>query len=390
MSSVLSRGTMASQAEGKSSRMLPLDSLRGFIIVLMALDHANSFIAHGKLEMEQWADQFPTYGGDALIFLTRFVTHLAAPGFFFLMGASMVLFSTSRRERGWSNWRITYHFVIRGVLLILLQLLVENPAWQIGQPPSPTALFGVLYGLGVAMIVGALLVRLPAKWLAGLGALLIVATELLLPDAGSGMIEYAPALRLWLLPGYAPVPGLTPDIFVAYSAMTWLGVAALGMAYGRWLKADREQAYRGAFWLGVAALLLFIPIRLLDGFGNIRPVQEDGWIGFLNVVKYPPSITFLLLTLGGDLLLLSLFAQAAERTTVGLQQLAVFGRVPLFFYLIHLYLYGYIGQWIDPDGIGIPRMFPYWLLGLVILFPVCWLYGRFKHNRSPHSLWRFL
>jgi uncharacterized membrane protein len=361
--------------------MLPLDALRGFIIVLMALDHANSFIAHGKLEMEQWADQFPYYGGDVLTFLTRFVTHLAAPGFFFLMGASMVLFAASRCKRGWSNWRITYHFVLRGVLLILLQLLVENRAWKIGQPYS-TVLFGVLYGLGVAMVVGALLVHLPTKWLAGLGALLIVVTELLLPHGE--FIEYAPLLRLWLIPGY------TPDIFVAYSAMTWLGVAVLGMAYGRWLEADREQAYRGAFWLGAAALLLFIPVRLLGGFGNIRSVQEDGWIGFLNVVKYPPSIVFLLLTLGGDLLLLSLFAQAAERTKVGLQQLAVFGRVPLFFYLIHLYLYGYMGQWIDPRGIGIPRMFPYWLLGLAILFPVCWLYGKFKHSRSPYSLWRFL
>ncbi len=384
MSNIPSRETTVSHAENKSPRMLPLDALRGLVIVLMALDHANSFIAHGKLELEQWADQFPYYGGDALTFLTRFVTHLAAPGFFFLMGVGMVLFAKSRREQGWSNWRIAYHFVLRGVLLILLQLFVENPAWKIGQPPYPTVLFGVLYGLGVATIVGALFVHLPAKWLAGLGALLIVATELLLPDAGSGFIEYAPIRRLWLLPGY------TPDIFVAYSAMTWLGVAGLGMAYGRWLKEDRKQAYRWAFWLGAAALLLFIPVRLFGGFGNIRPVQRYGWIGYLNVVKYPPSITFLLLTLGGDLLLLSLFVRAAEKTKVGLQQLAVFGRVPLFFYLIHLYLYGYMGQWIDPRGTGIPRMYPYWLLGLVILFPVCWLYGKFKHSRSPHSLWRFL
>jgi uncharacterized membrane protein len=248
----------------------------------------------------------------------------------------------------------------------------------------PTVLFGVLYCLGATMIVGTLLVQLPTKWLVGLSTLFIVSTELLLPDARSGSVEYAPVLRLWLLPGY------TPEIFVVYSVMPWLGVAGLGMAYGRWLKEDREQAYRWALWLGAAALLLFIPVRLLGGFGNIRPVQGDGWIGFLNMVKYPPGITFLLLTLGGDLLLLSLFARAAERAKVGLRLLAVFGRTPLFFYVTHLYLYGYMGQWIDSEGIGISRMFPYWLLGLAILFPVCWLYGEFKHNRSPHSLWRFL
>jgi uncharacterized membrane protein len=93
----------------KSPRLLPLDALRGLIIVVMALDHANSFIAQGKLEFELWANQFPDYYGDALTFLTRFATHLAAPGFFFLLGVGIVLFVMSRRQQGWSNWRITHH-----------------------------------------------------------------------------------------------------------------------------------------------------------------------------------------------------------------------------------------------------------------------------------------
>ncbi len=142
--------------------------------------------------------------------------------------------------------------------------------------------------------------------------------------------------------------------------------------------------------MGAAALLLFIPVRLLGGFGNIRPWQGDGWIAFLNVVKYPPSIVFLLITLGADLLLLGLFTRVVAVAEVGLWPLVVFGRTPLFFYVTHLYLYGYMGQIIAPEGIGIRQMYPYWLLGLVILFPLCWFYGRFKHNRSPNSLWRFL
>ena len=90
------------------------------------------------------------------------------------------------------------------------------------------------------------------------------------------------------------------------------------------------------------------------------------------------------------MLLLGLFARAEAIAKVVLQPLAVFGRTPLFFYLTHLYLYAYMGQWIDPKGIGIRRMYPYWLLGLAILFTLCWLYGRFKNSRAPDSVWRFL
>ena len=113
-------------------------------------------------------------------------------------------------------------------------------------------------------------------------------------------------------------------------------------------------------------------------------------MAFFNVVKYPPSITFLLLTMGGNLLLLASFAWVAGIAERGLRLLAVYGRTPLFFYVTHLYLYGYLGQRLDPNGIGIPRMLSYWLLGLAILWPLCWLYGKFKHSRPPDSLWRYL
>jgi len=371
-------------SETKAPRLLPLDALRGLVMIVMALDHANAFIAQAKFGPELWAGQFPDYQGDALAFLTRLVTHLAAPGFFFLLGVGMVLFALSRRRQGWSNWRIIHHFVVRGVLLILLQFCVENPAWRIGQPPDSTTYYGVLYGLGGAMLIGTLLLYLPTRWLVGLSALLIMATELLLPDASTGFVEYAPMSRLWLLPGY------TPGMFVLYPVLPWLGVTGLGMAYGRWLNQDRQQAYRGALWLGAAALLLFIPIRGLGGCGNIRPVQGADWIAVLNVVKYPPSVVFLLLTLGVDLLLLGSLARMVTVAEAGLWPLVVFGQVPLFFYVTHLYLYGYMGQWMAAGGIGIPRMVPYWLLGLAMLFPLCWLFGRFKHSRSPDSLWRFL
>ena len=159
------------------------------------------------------------------------------------------------------------------------------------------------------------------------------------------------------------------------------------MAYGRLLQQGPNQAYRRAFWLGLAALLCFLPLRYWGGFGNIRPVSGQNWIAILNVVKYPPSITFLLLTLGTNLLLLALFSRLPD---IILWPLAIFGQVPLFFYISHLFLYGFWGRWIESAGVGIPRMIPYWLIGLLILWPLCWLYGRFKHSRTPNSVWRFL
>jgi uncharacterized membrane protein len=95
-------------------RLSPLDSLRGFIMVVMALDHANSFISHGKRELELWYFLFPNYNDDVLAFLTRFVTHLVAPGFFFLMGVDMALFTLSCRARDWTNRQIITHFLLRG------------------------------------------------------------------------------------------------------------------------------------------------------------------------------------------------------------------------------------------------------------------------------------
>ncbi len=371
-------------ATASSNRLSQLDALRGVIIIVMALDHANSFIANGKLELELWADLFPTYQGHPpLTFITRLVTHLAAPGFFFLMGGGMALFALSRRRQGWSEGKIARHFLLRGGLLILCQFLLENPAW--GLKDSVGTYFGVLYGLGGAMIIGILFLRLPQGWLLVLSGALIVITQALLPEARTGFIAYPLPLRMWFL------PGLTDSGLVLYPVMPWLGVVGLGMGYGRYLHKCslvndecRINGYRLALGAGISALILFVGLRWLGGYGNIRPPAGEGWLAFLNVVKYPPSIVFLLLTLGTDWLLLALLARLPERW---LRPFTTFGRVPFFFYITHLYLYGLMGRVIHTD---IPHMYPVWLLGLAILWPLCWGYGRFKNGRSPHSLWRFL
>jgi uncharacterized membrane protein len=358
-------------------RFLALDALRGAIMIVMALDHANAFIAHAHPPPEMWAGFFPRYS-DALAFLTRFFTHLAAPGFFFLMGAGLTLFAESRKKLGWTDGVIMRHLIVRGVLLIFLQFTLENFAWSLGSSsPGLSGYFGVLYGLGTAMILGTLFLRLNTYIVIAFSVAAIVGAHLvLLATPPTNISEVALALL---------IPGSTGNITVYYPTIPWLGVAGFGIAFGRWVVSDHERALGRAFWIGITLVAAFMVVRAWGGFGNIRAPQGSDWIAFLNVVKYPPSIVFLMLTLGANLVLVALFAHA-ERMS---RWLAVFGSSALFFYITHLYLYAFIGILLGGHGTGIVAMYPYWILGLVILFPLCWWYGRFKRSQASDSLLRF-
>lgn len=364
-------------------RLFPLDALRGLIIILMALDHANHFIAQQHPPGEYWGGPFPAYY-DALTFFTRLVTHLAAPGFFLLMGMSMVLFAAARRKSGWGKAKISLHLSMRGLILIALQILVVNRAWELSSGGwALNAYVGVLFALGAAMMLGSLVVWLKPGVLLVLTVGLVLVTALLVPNPGQWGQSYPVLARLIL------VPGGTTELWVNYPVLPWLGLVTFGLAFGNWLLVDRRQAYDLALKLAVAFLIAFFVLRLLDGFGNIRPRPGDTWIDFLNVVKYPPSITFLLLTTGTNLLLLGLLARAGEGLQKVFQPLLVFGRVPLFFYLAHLFLYAGLGLLLTPQGSNWPTMLLCWLLGLLILYPLCLWYGRFKRQRPTGSIWRF-
>lgn len=356
-------------------------------MIVMALDHANLFIAHGHPTPEFWSGSFPTYS-DSFAFFTRAVTHLAAPGFFFLMGAGMTLFAASRRQVGWSNIQIARNLIVRGVILIGMQVVLEDPAWIWGSG-GPFTLWnvpvylGVLYGLGGAMMLGTLLLWLNLRLVLAVSVALIVGTELVL---GNNARELSGVMlaRLFVM------PGTTSQFTVYYPILPWLGVTALGVAFGRMLQQNAETAYRRALIIGAAFLALFVPLRLLGGFGNLRAAGGHDWISFFNVVKYPPSITFLLLTLGIDLPLLFAFSRRALSPVMRhLSPLIVFGATPLFFYIAHLYLYGFIGRTFFPQGTGIPGMYSWWLVGLAVFHPLCWLYGKFKAKQPHDSIWRF-
>jgi uncharacterized membrane protein len=368
----------------RESRNLALDALRGLIVVLMAVDHANYFVAQHHSSGEHWGGPFPAYA-DALSFITRLITHPVAPGFSFLMGIGMALFAASRRKRGWSEWAIVRHFLVRGTILIVLQFSLVNLAWNLGPQTFPNAYMGVLAALGGGMILGSLFVRLGPLSLAIVGLVLLIGVEFSHPDPSQwGLIFDQP---LGLVFGYS---GGDAAFWSNYPILPWLELVIFGMAFGKWMLADPKKPFRRAWLIGVVALVGFYLLRVFDGYGNIRPRSGDDWIGYLNVVKYPPAMTFTLLTMGINLILLSLFARAQGWTHRLLEPLATFGRVPLFFYLAHLYLYAGLGAWLEPSGTSIPIMYLYWLAGLALLYPLCVWYGRLKQRRPANSLLRFL
>ncbi len=367
----------------KSPRNLALDHLRGLIVVLMALDHANYFVAQRHSTGEHWGGAFPEYS-DAASFLTRLVTHPAAPGFVFLMGAGMALFAASRRARGWSERAIVTHFLIRGLVLIGLQLTVINLAWKTSPQTFPAVYQGVLIALGGGMILGSLLLRLRPGRLAAIAILLFVGIELTHPDPSLWGTNFGEPLGLIF--AYS---GGSDFYWSNYPILPWLELVVLGLAFGRWFVADPDGAFKRSLSLGIALLVGYAVLRVPDGFGNIRPRAGDDWIGYLNVVKYPPAMTFTLLTMGVNLILLGLFARVRGRGTRLLEPLAVLGRVPLFFYITHLYLYSGMGSWLAPDGTSIGAMYLYWLGGLLALYPLCLWYGKFK-TRHRDSLLRFV
>ncbi len=249
MTSEKSTKSSTTNTRSSGSRFQPLDILRGLIMVIMAVDHVSFFIARVHFS-EYWGVQLPLYT-DALSFITRFITHQCAPGFFFLMGAGIVLLTASRKRKGWNERRITSFLSIRGSILIAVELLVLNFAWMIGgmrgvagsaEPPGGGSdytifYFGILCCLGCNLILCGLLRNLEARILFGLSVITMIASQLLIPSAANADVLYNPLLRLLL------IPGQTGLICVMYPIIPWLGVTMWGMIFGKLLLTDEKRDF---------------------------------------------------------------------------------------------------------------------------------------------------
>jgi len=359
----------------------------------MAIDHASYFIARVH-PLETWATP-PPYYADTAEFLTRWLTHLCAPGFFMLMGIGIVYLAESRVAAGWSAGRITRFLATRGAVLLVVQHLIENPAWLLGTisanplveaslPSLPGAggeimlSFGVLSALGVAMIVGSVLWRAPWWVSAGIVMLAVMVSSWLTPMPVAIFDPQPVWMQLFF------VPGRTGILQNLYPWVVWLVPMVFGLSLGRAFRRDPDFITREVVKFGVFLVVLFVALRWVGG-GDAHP-PTGGLIGFLTVTKYPPSGAFFAITLGLNLLLLAALAKWPARW---LAPLEVFGRAPFFFYLAHLWLLAAL-SWLFPMGTSFPVMYLVWAVVVLALYPMCTWYARLKSSRPPASLWRML
>jgi len=368
-------------------------------MVLMAIDHASYFIARAHAA-EFWAFLPPYYASHqgssvTLAFITRWITHLCAPGFFMLMGAGMVWLGKARQKDGWSHARIRKFFITRGLILLVFQHLVENPAWLLGtlnMNPTLAAIdvtpgggsdfflhFGVISGLAAGMIFWSFLIEMPSVVVLAVSAAALAASVLMTPH----FAEMTTLFPIWKLLTF--VPSHHNLVNVLYPFVPWLVPGGLGIVLARVVTKAPGKTMVVALAGGAALLVVFVAIRSM-GLGDPHPALP-GFIGFMSLTKYPPSPAFFSATLGVDLLLLAVLVATVSASW--LAPLEAFGRSPLFFYLLHLYVFG-IASFAFPLGASFPAMYVVWAVGIVAMYPACLWYAGFKSSKPVDSVWRLL
>lgn len=377
-----------------------IDALRGLVMVVMALDHARDYWAPTPFDPTNVAsDTTPLW------FFMRWVTHFCAPVFVFLAGTSAFFKGRKVGPRALSRW-----LVVRGLWIVLLEITVNNALWWGGVWPT----FGfsvslqVLWAIGASMLALGLLCRLPR------GAILIVAAAMiaghnLLDSVGTGVAQSSAPLDIaWSLlhvQNFIPMDGWT--LFVLYPVVPWVGVMAAGYVFGSWF-VEIEGRARPVFLLGLALTVAFVVLRFANVYGDPSPwvSSERGTLytvlDALACTKYPPSLLFLLMTLGPSLMLLAWFGTVRAGV---IHWLTVYGRVPLFFYFAHMVVIhgvmliaaasaGRSPAWwfLVAIGQGDPEYVPaaspalhIWGVAVFALYPACYAWGLLK--RSDRHRW---
>jgi uncharacterized membrane protein len=240
---------------------------------------------------------------------------------------------------------------------------------------------GVLAALGGAMILAAFFLRLGAAATAALGVATLLLCQAIVPDPARVFESMTVLENMFLIAGHDSY------IVITYPILPWFSVCLLGVAYGHAIRANPARAMKLALPAGGVALLAFVLIRGAGGFGVHHPVTSQDWMAYLTVTKYPPSIAFLLLSLGVNALLFGAIYRGQQFLTGAGRSLLVFGRAPLFFYVAHLYLYSLVGL-AYPGYTSLLGMYPVWIVGLFALYPLCKRYDVFKRGKPEDSIWR--
>lgn len=378
-----------------AQRIESIDILRGIVMVLMALDHVRDYFHLSAGDPLDLATTTPS------LFFTRWITHYCAPVFVFLSGISVYLQSRRKTIKELSGFLIK-----RGLWLILLECTVVTFGWTFN-PQYPVIVFQVIWAIGISMLLLGCLIHLPYRLLLFTGLAIVALHNLLdIPEAAPGF----KAGTWWEIVhagGFIPFSFLEGHgVFIAYPFLPWLGLMVCGYCMGRLFTADVAVQQRRKYLLlsGGGLLLLFILLRWSNWYGDPETwtLQHNGLytlFSFVKVHKYPPSLLYMCLTIGPALLALALLEQCRNRFT---DVMKIYGRVAMFYYLMHLYLIHIVcmalffirghqmSEAYDPsgpfsfyflvhgEGFGLPGVYLVWLLIVVALYPLCRWYDRYK------------
>ena len=385
-----------------TSRIASIDLIRGAVMVLMAIDHVRVFSG------------LPAGGPTPGIFFTRWITHFCAPAFLFLAGTSAFLYGRKHVD-------LSRFLLIRGAWLVLLELTVIRVAWTFNLDFMQYEMAGVIWVIGWCMILMAGLVKLPLRAVGAIGVGIIALHDLigprlpgLIPALNGSLSGLWKILYVGFFAGPVRLGAEGPDLVVLYSLVPWVGVMAAGYAFGRIVTLEPARRDRLCLAIGLLATALFLVLRGINLYGDPRPwtVATPGPDGrppmptpfaFLNATKYPASLAFLLMTLGPTLALVPLLQRARGALA---RWITVFGRVPFFFYVLHIPLIhtlallvskirlGQVSPWLftnhpmgnppppDGDTWSLPLLYVVWAAAILTLYLPCRWFADLKARRS--------
>jgi uncharacterized membrane protein len=368
-----------------SQRIASIDWMRGFVMVLMVLDHAS--MAFDRYHLDKDSAMYPDAGTMALSageFFTRCLTHLCAPAFVFLAGTSLALSVERRVIKGVDAWEIDKSILIRGAIIALLDptlISIGSGRWT----------FQVLLAIGISMICMAPLRRLPTWTL-----LLFAGSWIALGEIVTGLVWTPPGnsspLAAFIVATYG-----SSSMIIKYPVLPWLAIMVLGWVFGRHLirfaaGLSRISGKKMLWITGTAGLFIFVVVRGINGYGNMFLYRADNsWQQWLHISKYPPSITYYSLELG--ILFLGLALLRTIEVRIGVREngvLYVFGQTAMFFYLFHRLVFEVLATYFNLRGFdGLAATYGLGAAMLVLLYPMCRWYRMVK-AAHPSSLLKYL
>ena len=387
------RGSRARAPSVKAPvRFEAVDLLRGLVMVLMALDHTRAIFHDSTLSVRDVSEP--------ALFLTRWITHLCAPSFIFLAGLAAYLFAQKVQDRRQFVW----YLLSRGALLVFLELTIVHAAWVFSGHHSVFAL-QVIWAIGVSMVALAGLAMLPLALIGAIGVGMIAGHNLFDGVAAADFGEWA---WLWHVLHERGNVWPTPDLrlIVVYPVIPWIGVMAAGYALGPVYRLERVRRQKLLNAMGLGLIALFLALRMPNLYGDPVPWQAQArwWsniLAVMNCEKYPPSLGYLLMTLGPALVLLGAFESVSGRLA---DIVIVFGRVPFFYYVAHLVWIGLLALVLamltgaveggalseaNRFTVNLAGVYLLWLVVVASLYPVCAWFARRKRSGAGWW-WRYL